>query len=182
MTTKMLNINGKILLGVFSLVLVIIAMIPLVLSVAGGSGKAKGNSCMASCLAAQVVAEWYSLSNERVQECRYQCGTGVGEGVCTESNDGCCVFGSTSDPDCELTYTEVTIHVQYSNGDPIVTTVIVENSVGVEMGQGYTDGSGNYKIYLKVGSYSATAEDPLGGPSKTEYFTIPDGTTVTIQF
>jgi len=72
----------------------------------------------------------------------------------------------------EPSFYEVTIHVQYSNGDPIVTTVIVENSVGVEMGQGYTDGSGNYKICLVAGDYSATAEDPLGGPSKTEYFTV----------
>jgi len=96
MTTKILN--GKVLLGVFSVVLLITAMIPIVLSVAGGQGKAKGNSCMAQCLKEQI-ANWYDLSNERVQACRYECGTGIGEGVCTLALDGCCV-PDTEDPDC----------------------------------------------------------------------------------
>ena len=103
MISKTLNIDGKILLGVFSVVLVIsaIVVIPVVLSEAGGKGMAKGNSCMAQCLKTQAIAEWYDLSNERTQYCRDYCGVGEGQGVCTAALDNCCVPDLVpSDPDC----------------------------------------------------------------------------------
>ena len=103
MISKTSNIDGKILLGVFSVVLVIsaIVVIPVVLSEAGGKGMAKGNSCMAQCLKTQAIAEWYDLSNERTQYCRDYCGVGEGQGVCTAALDNCCVPDLVpSDPDC----------------------------------------------------------------------------------
>lgn len=176
----MLNTNGKVLFGVFSVVLVLTAIIPLALSTAGGNGKAKGNSCMATCLATQAQAEWYDLSNERVQECRYQCDAGVGEGVCTESNDGCCVLGSETDPDCAPTCKEVTIHVQDSEGEPVQTKVSIYDILGDPVVENvWTTSNGDYKKCLVDGTYKAKAFKPTGDPVY-KWFEVPYDLLVTI--
>jgi len=104
MISKTLNINGKVLLGVFSVVLLVtaITMIQVVLSAPGGNGKLKGNSCMAQCLKLPAEIDFYEDSaKEEVQNCKELCMPETQEGTCLISLDGCCVLEvAPQDPDC----------------------------------------------------------------------------------
>ena len=101
MISKNLNINGKALLGAFSVVLVItgIAMVQTAFSTPGGNGKAKGISCMAQCLA--LEAEWFDNSSQEVQTCKSLCMPPEEEGTCLITEDDCCIPEvAPDDPDC----------------------------------------------------------------------------------
>ncbi len=69
----------------------------LVGAIAGGNGKAIGNSCMAQCMGQE--AEYFDASKELTQNCQEQCNVGTGAGVCLTTADDCCV-PFTEDPDC----------------------------------------------------------------------------------
>jgi len=122
MLMKTLNVNGKILLGVFSVVLVVTAvtMIQVVFSAPGGNGKVKGNSCMSRCL--KIDAIEFDSSSEEVQYCKSQCiGTEEKQGNCLCSADGCCVPNTEicpSDPDCLITCTDNDGDGYGNPGDP----------------------------------------------------------------
>ena len=135
-----MNFNGKSLLGIFSVVLVItaITVIPIVFSLAGGKGKAQGNSCMSECMG--VAAKEYDLSKEITQHCRYLCNAGVGEGVCTSVLDGCCVL-ETNDPDCGCTDSPCVTVTVYDGTIPVQNTLVYITVEGEEI-LGTTDESG----------------------------------------
>lgn len=80
------------------LILGVILFIPvIVLAIAGGQGKAKGNSCMPQCM--KENADSFDSSKELTQFCKEECNIGTGQGKCLTTEDGCCV-PYTDDPDC----------------------------------------------------------------------------------
>ncbi len=165
-------------MGLLSIVFVIvaIAMIPLVFSLAGGQGKAKGNSCMAQCM--KVEAEYYDASKELTQDCQVACNVGTGQGSCLTSDDGCCV-PYTDDPDCVSTCTDVTIHVQDSSG-PLSAKVWIYQGTTELFGPQLTDENGDTTFCLEDGSnYRAKAELINGDISMSGYFTV-SGTSFTV--
>ena len=101
MLSKTLNINGKVLLGVFSVVLLItgITMVQVVFSAPGGNGRVKGTSCMAQCLKMDAIT--FDSSKPEVQYCKSLCMPPEEEGTCLVTKDGCCVLQvDPTDPDC----------------------------------------------------------------------------------
>ena len=185
MKTKILNINRKILIGLFSVVLLATA-IPLVFSAPGGNGKLKGNSCMAQCL--KVDAGFYedNSANEEVQNCKALCMPDFQEGTCLVSADGCCVSEvASTDPDCiaECTHTSVTVHVEYSNGNPAVAVdvKIYDEDYSEIAGPQPTDENGDTVFCLEDGTYIAFAFDNQGYLGQSDFFVVPTTTYVPIE-
>jgi len=77
---------------------------------------------------------------------------------------------------------EVTIQVQYSNGDPVVPSIVKTwNSDGDLVSEGEVDVNGIYKVLLGNGDYLARAWKS-DGDWKDAYFTVPNKTCVEIIF
>jgi len=75
----------------------------------------------------------------------------------------------------------VTIHVQDSCGNPVITKVCVVDEWGQIVGSGWTDDNGDYQICLENGLYYTFAIIPTTGePTRNHYFNVPDTTYVII--
>ncbi len=93
-----------------AMVVAIVAIVGLVVAVysasvtglvAGGNGRAKGDSCMKSCMAEfGQTGEYFDTQSDLTQYCLTQCNPAQDNAQCDSHADGCCAPFS-GDPDCK---------------------------------------------------------------------------------
>lgn len=76
--------------------------------------------------------------------------------------------------------TEVTIHVQNQDGEPLQRYVTITDAYGDVVASAETDDKGDFKTSLPDGDYRVIVFDQLGYDEVSSAFTLPDTTNVTI--